>query len=96
VECSGKCEIIRIAGADAYFPHAALDHVVADLAEPERDRDETLMAQGFAADFDAGDGFGRLADYEARLSRVFFRCLDELGQLQDRRRADENRNSNPA
>jgi hypothetical protein len=58
----------------------------------ERDRDEVLIGCALDADAKEGDAFGKLARYERSLERSLFRALDELGQLQDRRR---NRPSPP-
>jgi hypothetical protein len=59
----------------------ALEH-----AEYERDRDEVLLGRAIDADAKEGDAFAKLARYERSLERSLFRALDELGQLQDRRR----------
>ena len=58
----------------------------------ERDRDEVLIGCALDADAKEGDALGKLARYERSLERSLLRTLDELGQLQDRRR---NRPSPP-
>jgi hypothetical protein len=55
-------------------------------AKDERDRDEVLLGRAVDADAKESDALGKLARYEARLERSLFRTLDELRQLQDRRR----------
>ncbi len=52
----------------------------------ERDRDEVLLGRAIDADAKEGDAFAKLARYERSLERSLFRALDELRQLQDRRR----------
>ena len=52
----------------------------------ERDRDEVLIGCALDADAKEGDALGKLARYERSLERSLLRTLDELGQLQDRRR----------
>ena len=52
----------------------------------ERDRDEILLGRAIDADAKEGDAFAKLAHYERSLERSLFRALDELRQLQDRRR----------
>jgi hypothetical protein len=61
-------------------------------AKHERDRDEVLLGRAIDADAKEGDAFAKLARYERSLERSLFRNLDELRQLQDRRR---NRPSSP-
>ena len=61
-------------------------------AEHERDRDEVLLGRALDADAKEGDAFAKLARYERSLERSLYRALDELRQLQDRRR---NRPSSP-
>jgi hypothetical protein len=61
-------------------------------AKKERDRDEVLLGRAIDADAKEGDAFAKLARYERSLERSLFRNLDELRQLQDRRR---NRPSSP-
>jgi hypothetical protein len=63
-----------------------------EQAECERDRDEVLLGGAIDADAKEGDAFAKLARYERSLERSLFRSLDELRQLQDRRR---NRPSSP-
>ena len=55
-------------------------------AKHARDRDETLLGRAFYADAKESDALGKLARYERSLERSLFRNLDELRQLQDRRR----------
>jgi hypothetical protein len=55
-------------------------------AKYERDRDEVLLGRAIDADAKEGDAFAKLARYERSLERSLFRALDELRQLQDRRR----------
>jgi hypothetical protein len=61
-------------------------------AKHERDRDEILLGRALEADAKEGDALGKAARYERSLERSLFRTLDELRQLQDRRR---NRRSPP-
>ena len=61
-------------------------------AKYERDRDEVLLGRALDTDAKEGDALGKLARYERSLERSLFRTLDELHQLQDRRR---NRPSPP-
>ena len=61
-------------------------------AKHARDRDEVLLGRAFDADAKESDALGKLARYERSLERSLFRTLDELRQLQDRRR---NRPSPP-
>jgi hypothetical protein len=63
-----------------------------EQAKYERDRDEVLLGRAIDADAKEGDAFAKLARYERSLERSLFRALDELRQLQDRRR---NRPSPP-
>jgi hypothetical protein len=58
----------------------------------ERNRDEVLLGRALDADAKDGDTFGKLIRYERSLERSLFRTLDELRQLQDKRR---NRPSSP-
>jgi hypothetical protein len=55
-------------------------------ARYERDRDEVLVGRALDADAKEGDAFAKLARYERSLERSLLRALDELRQLQDRRR----------
>ena len=55
-------------------------------AKDERDRDEVLLGRAVEADAKESGALGNLARYEAHLQRSLFRNLDELRQLQDRRR----------
>jgi hypothetical protein len=61
-------------------------------AKHARDRDEVLLGRAFDADAKESDALGKLARYERGLEKSLFRTLDELRQLQDRRR---NRPSPP-
>jgi hypothetical protein len=61
-------------------------------AKHARDRDEVLLGRAFDVDAKESDALGKLARYERSLERSLFRTLDELRQLQDRRR---NRSSPP-
>jgi hypothetical protein len=61
-------------------------------ANYERYRDEVLLGRAIDADAREGDAFAKLARYERSLERSLFRALDELRQLQDRRR---NRHTAP-
>jgi hypothetical protein len=61
-------------------------------ARYERDRDEVLLGRAIDADAKEGDAFSKLARYETGLERSFHRALDELRQIQDKRR---NRPSAP-
>ena len=55
-------------------------------ARYERDRDEVLLGCAFDADAKAGDTFGKLARYQRSLERSILRNLNELRQMQDKRR----------
>jgi hypothetical protein len=55
-------------------------------AKYERDRDEVLLGRVIDADAKEADAFTKLARYERSLERSLFKALDELRQLQDRRR----------
>ena len=57
-----------------------------ERAKYERDRDEVLLGRAIDVDAKEGDAFAKLARYERSLERSLFRALDELRQLQDRRR----------
>jgi hypothetical protein len=61
-------------------------------ATDERDQDKLLLGRALDADAKEGDAFGKLSRYERSFERSLFRTLDELRQLQDRRR---NRPSPP-
>jgi hypothetical protein len=61
-------------------------------ARYERNRDEVLLGRAIEADAKEGDAFAKLSRYERSLERSLLRDLDELRQLQDRRR---NRRSPP-
>jgi len=79
--------------ADFSFPshitdkvaHAEATEALA-RAKDERDRDEVLLGRAVEADAKESGALGNLARYEAHLQRSLFRNLDELRQLQDRRR----------
>jgi hypothetical protein len=55
-------------------------------ARYEQDRDEVLLGRALDADAKEGDAFAKLARYERSLERSLLRALDELRQLQNRRR----------
>jgi len=55
-------------------------------AESERDRDEVLLGCAFDADAKAADTFAKLARYETRHERSLFRTLNQLRQMQEKRR----------
>jgi hypothetical protein len=85
--------------ADVSFPTYVTDkaaHTEAKealaRAKHARDRDEVLLGRAFDADAKGSDALGKLARYERGLEKSLFRTLDELRQLQDRRR---NRPSPP-
>ena len=61
-------------------------------ARYECNRDEVLLGRAIDADAKEGDAFAKLARYERSLERSLLRALDELRQLQDRRR---NRTARP-
>src|SRR5207237_2582870 len=79
--------------ADFNFPTHVADEVAHTeaketlaRAERARDRDEVLLGRAFDADAKESDALGKLARYERNLERSLFRNLEELRQLQDRRR----------
>ena len=85
--------------ADFSFPSHITDKVAHTeatealaRAKDERDRDAVLLGRAVDADAKESDALGKLARYERSLERSLFRTLDELRQLQDRRR---NRPSPP-
>ena len=55
-------------------------------AKYERNRDEVLLGRAIDTDAKEGDAFAELARYERSLERSLLWALDELRQLQDRRR----------
>jgi len=55
-------------------------------ARYEQNRDEVLLGRAIDADAREGDAFAKLGRYERSLERSLLRTLDELRQLQDRRR----------
>ena len=61
-------------------------------ARYEQSRDEVLLGRAIDADAKAGDAFAKLARYQRGLERSFYRALDELRHLQDKR---QNRRSPP-
>ena len=83
---------------DVFSPHitdkAAHTEATEALAQAkhERDQDKVLLGRALDADAKEGDALGKLARYERSLERSLLRTLDELRQLQDRRR---NRPSPP-
>ena len=72
------CHITEAAHSEA---HEALAR-----ARYERDRDEVLLGRAFDADAKAADTFGKLARYERSIQRSFLRNLDELRQMQNKRK----------
>ena len=80
------------------FDEAPLGTFIADKAshseamealaevESERDRDEILLGCAIDADAREGDTLAKLARYETRLERSLFRILNELRQMQEKRR----------
>jgi hypothetical protein len=79
--------------ADFSFPSRITDKVAHTeatealaQAKGERDRDEVLLGRAVDADAKESDALSKLARYERSLERSLFRTLDELRQLQDRRR----------
>ena len=58
----------------------------------ERGRDEVLLGRALDVDAKEGDTFGKLIRYERSLERSLFRTLNELRQIQGKRR---NRPSSP-
>jgi len=52
----------------------------------ERDRDEVLLGRAFDADAKERDAFAKLGRYERSIERSLLRNLNELRQMQDRRR----------
>ena len=103
-----ELQVSRLAGqvrshestlADFSFPSHITDKVAHTeatealaRAKDERDRDAVLLGRAVDADAKESDALGKLARYERSLERSLFRTLDELRQLQDRRR---NRPSPP-
>jgi hypothetical protein len=77
---------------DVFRPHitdkAAHTEATEALAQAkhERDQDKVLLGRALDADAKEGDVLGKLARYERSLERSLLRTLDELRQLQDRRR----------
>ena len=55
-------------------------------ARYERDRDEALLGRAFDADAKERDAFAKLGRYERSIERSLLRNLNELRQMQDRRR----------
>jgi hypothetical protein len=55
-------------------------------AEYERDRDEVLLGCALDVDAKEGDTFGKIIRYDRSLERSLFRTLDELRQIQGKRR----------
>jgi len=55
-------------------------------AEYERDRDEVLLGRALDADAKEGDAFAKLSRYERSIERSLLRNLNELRQMQDKRR----------
>jgi hypothetical protein len=65
--------------------HSEAQEAVAE-AESERDRDEVLLGCAFDEDAKDADTFAKLARYETRHERSLFRILNELRQMQEKRR----------
>jgi len=65
--------------------HSEAQEAVAE-AESERDRDEVLLGCAFDEDAKEADTFAKLARYETCHQRSLFRILDELRQMQEKRR----------
>jgi hypothetical protein len=96
--------VIQVRSYEKTIPEFSLPTVITDKAAHaeakealgqavyERDRDEVLLGRALDTDAKEGDALGKLARYERSLERSLFRTLDELHQLQDRRR---NRSSPP-
>ena len=57
-----------------------------ERATYERDRDEVLLGRAIEADAKQGEALGKLTRYERSLERSLHRDLNEIRQLQDRRR----------
>jgi hypothetical protein len=55
-------------------------------AQAERDRDEVLLGCAFDADAKEGNTLAKLARYDTHLERSLFRNLNELREMQDKRR----------
>jgi hypothetical protein len=55
-------------------------------ARYERDRDEVLLGRAFDADAKERDAFAKLGRYERSIERSLLRNLNELRQMQDKRR----------
>jgi hypothetical protein len=56
------------------------------LGGPSQHRDEVLLGRALDADAKEGDAFAKLARYERGIERSLFRTLNELRQMQDKRR----------
>jgi hypothetical protein len=52
----------------------------------EQNGEEVLLGYAIQLDAKEGDALGKLARYERSLERSLYRALEELRQLQDRRR----------
>ena len=70
--------------ADKVSHSEATDALV--QAEYERDRDEVLLGRALDADAKEGDAFAKLSRYERSIERSLLRNLNELRQMQDKRR----------
>ena len=57
-----------------------------ERARYERDRDEVLLGWAIDADAKEGDAFSKLARYKRSLERSLHQALEELRQVQDKRR----------
>ena len=78
-------DFLHGAGFSTITDEAAHSEAMEALAEveSERDRDEVLLGCAFAK---AADTFSKLARYERSIERSFLRNLDELRQLQNKRK----------
>ena len=65
--------------------HAEASEAFAE-ADYERERDEVLLGLAIDADAKEGDAFSKMSRYARGFERSLFRMLDELRQMQDRRR----------
>jgi hypothetical protein len=81
-------DFLQLAGFSTITDEAAHSEAMEALAEveSERDRDEILLGCAIDADAREADTFAKLGRYETRLERSLFRILNELRQMQDKRR----------
>ena len=73
-------------GSASFLARTQKRKEVLQEAKYERDRDEVLLGRALDADAKEGDTFGKLIRYERSLERSLFRTLDELRQIQGKRR----------